>query len=133
MSVNLRFIIMDRVATKDGSHLFIYGDPGELIQEPRHGINIGDEIIQIGELTKNGKTSSSCRVQKFDKPVVYSGVYRPEDYDNTDFLAFLDPNVKGPKAPYYKVYIDVGHELLIPNYKKRGILIYHAVFIKNGT
>ena len=50
----------------------ITGNP-PIVEESKYGLKVGDRIIEIGVPGKNGKETSSHRVQTFEEPVIYEG------------------------------------------------------------
>lgn len=94
-------------------------------------LNPGQKINQIGCGSKNGKESSSSRIQKFDVPITFRGFY---DLDGTNFLTFqFEPGYcKGfdlfnPEQNVFTIY-EIGDNELYQYSEQIGLLIFKPLF-----
>ena len=101
--------------------------------EPIDWLIPGESVRSIGEHTKNGKESSSCRYYGLSAGFVYSGI------TDLEYNGWIQPamlievpkhEMKGeiPDDPLYKVFFLVPPgDIIIPDFDFLGILIFHSV------
>lgn len=111
----------------------VYGDI-DLIYRGFQDIVPGDTITSIGKLSKNGKITSSRRVDRFKvNPATFAGWYFSEFY-NAEVLAFeldyyvLDTNGDDIGKIYGLYFAANDDELWVSLPDTLGILIYKAKF-----
>jgi hypothetical protein len=120
-----------------------FRNPAIINPEPFLDLKPGDKANQIGRLNKNGKETSSCRVDKFTLLLTYRGTV---EYDDEKWICFEIPpeglsgfDLFHPEEPIFIMYMvfenDEDIELLVPYWTSHGgaIRIHKAVFSVDET
>lgn len=102
------------------------------------GLEVGQQVVQIGELARSGKQTSSCRITTFTRPATYAGLFRGEGgTKDTLYAAFLlhPSTIKGwnlfcPPQPYFELWAvsEEARELLLQDLIGLTIEIHRGVF-----
>lgn len=111
------------------------GDEVPLSRVMVFGLSPGDRIIQIGSFSKNGKITSSCRVDQFAPPVIYEGILDAIGFNEEEMGRFLAFRVQAKKDPTFLLYMfesdNLGlldDELFVYNFKTNSPRFYRRIF-----
>ena len=118
---------------------YIKGEIGSrLLNIPQHDLRPGDRIIQMGKPGRNGKPTSSHRIDKFEHPITYCGMMmtEPDDlgdqYCGTWWMIFKMNPLNFKRAPDFSVFklvIQANEELYVPNFRAQTIRIFKPFFV----
>ena len=111
-------------------------DKFKIYREPFNTLIPDDKIIQIGNYSKNGKITSSSRVDSFKPYIIYSGWSYAPDFNGEGIfkvLLFRDPLVKFIDVYALYAFADLKNEfgeLYSYDFKRNSLRIFQLNFTK---